>query len=263
MVNFDFSGKTAVVLGSGRGIGEAIVTLFAESGADVYIADLMIENCEAVKAKLVSKGYSAHTVKVDVSKYDEVYAALAKAKKETGHLDIVINNAGIVVLSSFLDATEQEIHNLINVNLMGANNGMQAALKLMIPQNSGKIVNTASFAGRHALKQGFAHYGMTKAGVIYLTEAAAYTGAPYNINVNAICPGIIRSAMWEKILDSYADAGQDRETSWRESLKTFIPLERGDQKPEDIAYSVAFLASEYADHITGQALNIDGGASKD
>lgn len=129
--------------------------------------------------------------------------------------------------------------------------------------NHGKIVSTASFAGRHAMKEGFAYYGMTKAAIIYLTQAAAYAGADYNINANSVCPGIIRTPMWEKILDSYVAAGQDRETSWKESLKHFIPLERGDQKSEDIAYAVLFLCSEYADHITGQALNIEGGASMD
>ena len=108
---------------------------------------------------------------------------------------------------------------------------------------------------------GFAHYGMTKAGVIYVTQAAAYTGAPYKINVNAVCPGVIRTPMWEQILDNFASQGVDRETAWRESLKTFVPLARGSQSPQDIAYSVAFLCSKYADHITGQSINIDGGAS--
>ena len=155
----------------------------------------------------------------------------------------------------------EEIKKLIDVNLMGVNNGCQSAIRRMKKYHHGKIVNTSSFAGRHALEAGFAHYGMTKAGVIYLTQAAAYTGADENINVNAVCPGIIRSQMWETILDSYAKAGQDRETAWRDSLKRFIPLARGDQKAEDIAYGVLFLCSKYADHITGQSLNIDGGAA--
>lgn len=133
----------------------------------------------------------------------------------------------------------------------------------MITNNSGKIVNISSFAGRRALQAGFAHYGITKAGGIYLTQAAAYAGAPYNVNVNSVCPGIIRSAMWEEILDSFENSGLDRETSWKENLKAFIPLARGDQKAIDIAYTVAFLCSEYADHITGQAINVDGGASID
>lgn len=261
-MKLDFTGKTAVIFGASRGIGEAIATEIAVAGAKVYVAARSEKSSLGVKEKLLAEGYQAEACIADVSKYDDVDAVITKAIGETGRLDIVVNNAGIVCLSSFLDATQEEIHELININLMGANNGCQSAIKHMIELGiSGKIVNTASFAGRHALQAGFAHYGMTKAAVIYLTQAAAYAGAPYNINVNAVCPGIIRSAMWEKILDSYVDSGLDREESWHSSLKTFIPLERGDQKAEDIAYTVAFLCSEYANHITGQSINVDGGAA--
>ncbi len=263
-VKIDFTGKTAVVFGAGRGIGEAIATVIAEAGAKVYVADLIEENSIKVCDALKAAGHEAEPCVADVSSYDSVDAVLTKAADETGSLDIVVNNAGIVGLNSFLDTSEEEIHKLMDVNIMGANNGCQAAIKHMIELGvSGKIVNTSSFAGRHALQQGFSHYGMTKAAVIYLTQAAAYAGAPYNINVNSVCPGIIRTPMWEKILDNYENSGLDREESWKSSLKTFIPLERGDQKPEDIAYTVAYLCSEYADHITGQSVNVDGGASMD
>ncbi len=260
-MNIDLKGQTAVVYGAGRGIGEAIATELAKAGATVYVADIMDENCEHVVAELKKQGYDGVAVKCDVSKYSDVDAVMERAESETGRLDIVINNAGIVTLGSFLETTHDEINRLINVNLIGTSNGLQAAVRRMQKYNHGKIVSTASFAGRHAMKEGFAYYGMTKAGIIYLTQAAAYAGANYNINVNSICPGIIRTPMWEKILDSHVEAGQDRETSWKENLKHFIPLERGDQKPEDIAYAVLFLCSKYADHITGQALNVDGGAS--
>jgi len=261
-MKIDLSGKTAVIFGASRGIGEGIATVIANSGATVYVSSRSTRNCEAMRDKLKAGGYKAECCAADVSSYEEVDKVLRKAISETGRLDIVVNNAGIVCLSSFLEATQSEIMDLINVNLMGANNGCQAGIKHMIELGiSGKIVNTASFAGRHALQAGFSHYGMTKAGIIYLTQAAAYAGAPYNINVNSVCPGIIRSDMWESILDSYVSNGMDREESWKESLKTFIPLARGDQKAEDIAYTVAFLCSEYADHITGQSINVDGGAA--
>ncbi len=261
-MKLDFTGKTAVVFGASRGIGEGIATVLAKCGAKVYLSSRTEKNCMAMKEKLCAAGYPAEAMAANVSDYDEVDAVLVKAINETGRLDIVVNNAGIVCLSSFLDATQKEIHDLLDTNLMGANNGCQAAIKHMIELGiSGKIVNTSSFAGRHAMKEGFAHYGITKAGVIYLTQAAAYAGAPYNINVNAVCPGIIRSDMWESILDSYVDSGLDREESWKDSLQHFIPLARGDQKAEDIAYTVAFLCSEFADHITGQSINVDGGAA--
>ena len=120
---------------------------------------------------------------------------MERAEAETGRLDIVVNNAGIVTLGSFLETTQEEIGRLINVNLMGTSNGLQAAVRRMQKYNRGKIVSTASFAGRRAMKEGFAYYGMTKAAIIYLTQAAAYAGADYNINVNCICPGIIRTPM--------------------------------------------------------------------
>lgn len=263
-MKINFEGKTAVIFGAGRGIGEAIAFEIAKAGAKVYIADLIEKNCADVCEKLRAAGYEAVPCGADVSSYESVDAVIAKAAKETGRVDIVVNNAGIVGLNSFLDTPLEEAKKLVDVNLMGANNGCQSGIKHMIKLGiSGKIVNIASFAGRRALKQGFAHYGITKAGVIYLTQAAAFAGAPHNINVNSVCPGIIRTPMWEGILDAYAESGMDREASWKESLKTFIPLERGDQKPEDIAYTVAFLCSEYADHITGQAINVDGGASMD
>lgn len=261
-MKIDFMDKTAVIFGTSRGIGEAIALEIASAGAKVYVADVVEKNCSEVCDRLLAAGFEAEACVADVSSYESVDSVLVKAVRDTGRLDMVINNAGIVGLNSFLETGQEEIRKLIDVNLMGVNNGCQAAIKHMIELGiSGKIVNTASFAGRHALKQGFAHYGMTKAAVIYLTQAAAHTGAPYNINVNAVCPGIIRTPMWEQILDSYTESGLDREASWKDSLKTFIPLERGDQKPKDIAYMVTFLCSEYADHITGQAINVDGGAS--
>lgn len=260
-MKIDFTGQTAIVYGAGRGIGEAIVNELAKAGATVYVADINLENSKGVVKNLTNQGLKGVAVKCDVSSYDEVDAVMEKAEKETGRLDIVINNAGIVTLGSFLETTQEEIKSLFNINLMGVSNGLQAAIKRMQKYNQGKIVSTSSFAGRSAMREGFAYYGMTKTAIIYLTHAAAYAGADYNINVNAICPGIIRTPMWESILDSYVEAGRDREESWKESLKHFIPLARGDQKPEDIAYAVVFLCSKYADHITGQALDVDGGAS--
>lgn len=261
-MKLSFDGKTAVVFGASRGIGASIAEEIARAGAKVYLSSRSESGCSATRDKLRAEGFAAESMVADVSNYEAVDSVLVKAIEDTGRLDIVVNNAGIVGLNSFLDTSEEEVRKLVDINILGVNNGCQAALKHMIELGiSGKIVNNASFAGRHALPQGFGHYGMTKAAVIYLTQAAAYAGAAYNINVNAVCPGIIRTPMWEEILDNYVASGLDRETSWKDSLKTFIPLERGDQKAEDIAYAVMFLCSEYADHITGQSLNVDGGAS--
>lgn len=259
-----FDGKTAVVFGGSRGIGRAIAFEFAKSGATVYVGSRQPKNAEKTCKDIVKAGYIAEFGGLDVANYDEVDAFLERAQTETGRLDIVINNAGIVGTTPFLDATNEEIKKLLEVNVVGANNGTQAAIARMIPLKGGKIVNTASFTGRRPAGDGFPHYGMTKAAVIYLTQTAAYTAAPHNINVNTVNPGIIRTDIWEEVLDSMVAArGGDREEIWKECLAHYIPLARGDQKAEDIAYAVLFLSSEYADHITGQALNVDGGASMD
>ena len=213
-------------------------------------------------------GYKSAYGVVEVTDYNQVDAFLEKAQSETGKLDIVVNNAGIVGCMPFLDADNNEVHRLLNTNVMGANNGTQAALKRMIPLKGGKIVNISSFTGHRAVKNpgdgGFPHYGMTKAAVLYMTQSAAYAGSKHNVNVNSVCPGIVRTDMWEEVLDSMvAASGRDREVIWKECLENFIPLARADQKAEDIAYAVLFLSSTFADHITGQSLNVDGGASMD
>lgn len=262
-----FDNKTAVVFGGSRGIGKAIVKGLAEGGAKaIYIGDISDE-AKKTAAEFNSTSCKTHAERVDVTKYDQVEALLKRAKDEMGSLDIVINNAGIVGTASFIDTSIEEIQNLFNVNVMGVNNGCQAALKLMIPKE-GKIVNISSFVGHRAMREGFAHYGMSKNGVIYLTQAAAYAGAPYNINVNSVCPGIIRTQMWEEVLDNMTEGVTEgraalREEKWKENVEHFIPIKRGAQTEEDIAYAVLFFCTPYADQITGQELNVDGGASMD
>ena len=127
----------------------------------------------------------------------------------------------------------------------------------------GKIVTTTSFAGKRDLPHGlgFGHYGMTKAAVNYITQSAAFAGADYNINVNAVGPGIVLTKMWEDILDTAEKEGKNREEAWKEYLKTYIPLARGAQTSEDIGYMMLFLCSKFADHITGQIIYVDGGAT--
>ncbi|MEM5768632.1 MAG: SDR family oxidoreductase, partial [Bacillota bacterium] len=142
---------------------------------------------------------------------------------------------------------------------LGCSNVYRAALERMIPQRAGKIVTMSSSAGR-AGGPVHAHYRMSKAAIISLNQSAAFTAAPYGINVNTICPGIIRTEMWEDILDAFAEdtGGADREAQWRSYVENSIPMGRP-QECEDIANGVLFLCSDMAKNITGQALNICGG----
>ncbi|MCC8126616.1 MAG: SDR family oxidoreductase [Clostridiales bacterium] len=263
IMTIDLSGQTAVVFGAGKGIGATVAKELARAGAHVYLASRTEANCIKVMKEIISDGYQATAIACDVKDINQIDAVLEKAEAETNRLDIVINNAGIDCVTPFIDCSQEEIMNVIMTNQLGVNNGLQCALRRMKKYNAGKIVSTTSFAGRRDLPHelGFGHYGMAKAAVNYMTQSAAFAGADYNINVNAVGPGIVLTKMWEDILDTAEKEGKNREKAWEEYLRTYIPLARGAQTHEDIAYMIVFLCSRYADHITGQIIYVDGGAS--
>ena len=264
-MEIDLSGQTAVVFGSGKGIGAVVSEQLAQAGAMVYLASRTEANCIKVMEKITENGGKASAAACDVSDIEQVNEVLQKAQEETGRLDIVINNAGIDCVTPFVECSQEEIMRVIMTNQMGVNNGLQCALRRMKKYGHGKIVTTTSFAGRRDLPHGngFGHYGMTKAAVNYLTQTAAFAGADYNINVNAVGPGIVKTKMWEDILDTDEADGKNREQTWEEYQKKYIPLARGAQSHEDIGYMMLFLCSKYADSITGQVIYVDGGASTD
>lgn len=263
IMEINLSGQTAVVFGAGKGIGETVAVKLAEAGATVYTASKTEKNCINVMNKIIDNGGKAKAITCDVSQFDQVDAVLEQAEKDTGRLDIVINNAGIDCVTPFIDCTQEEIMRVIMTNQMGVNNGLQSALRRMKKYGHGKIVSTTSFAGRRDLPhgKGFGHYGMTKAAVNYITQSAAFAGADYNINVNAVAPGIVLTKMWKDILKTDEKNGKDPEKAWKEYLDYYIPLARGAQTLDDIAYSMVFLCSKYADQITGQIIYVDGGGS--
>lgn len=260
MAMFDLKNKTAVVFGGSRGIGRATAILLAECGCNVYVASKSKKSLDDLESFLSKNNYKVRTITCDVSNEKDVENVINKAVEETKSLDIVINNAGIVSITPYLETDSEELRTLVNTNIYGVDNGAKLAIKKMIELGiEGKIVNIASIEGRHATFDGYPYYGMTKASVIYLTQAQALAAAKYNINVNCVCPGIIRTDMWEKILDDYEKRGYEREEMFKNMINTYIPLKRGSQKPEDIAYTIVFLSSKYADNITGQSINVDGG----
>ena len=245
-MEIDLSGQTAVVFGSGKGIGAVVSEQLAQAGAMVYLASRTEANCIKVMEKITENGGKASAAACDVSDIEQVNEVLQKAEEETGRLDIVINNAGIDCVTPFVECSQEEIMRVIMTNQMGVNNGLQCALRRMKKYG-----------------HGFGHYGMTKAAVNYLTQTAAFAGADYNINVNAVGPGIVKTKMWEDILDTDEADGKNREQTWEEYQKKYIPLARGAQSHEDIGYMMLFLCSKYADSITGQVIYVDGGASTD
>ncbi|MHC1719271.1 MAG: SDR family NAD(P)-dependent oxidoreductase [Clostridiaceae bacterium] len=259
-MNINFSGKTALITGGGRGLGKSIALLFAKLGADVWIGDIIEENAKETVAEIKALGRHSGYVVVDVSKYEDMKKMIDTVEKEEGKIDFLINVAGIVYIDSFMEISPDKVKNIFDTNMLSVSYGCQLALEKMIPRKYGKIINFSSVAGRQGMPT-LPHYAASKAGVINLTQSAAYAGAEAGINVNAICPGISRTAMWEKILDSRAQPGETaevREMRWNETIKKAIPMNKP-QEPIDMAWAAAFLCSDYARYITGQSLNVCGG----
>jgi 3-oxoacyl-[acyl-carrier protein] reductase len=240
------SGKNAIVTGSARGIGKAIALKLAEEGANVVIVDV-IDDIAAQTAKEISAlGVKSFSLKTDVTDYNEVEALIAKTKDEWGSVDILINNAGITKDNLIFRMTPEDFEIVLNINLKGVFNGIKAVFPVMMKQRSGKIVNIASVIGLMG-NIGQANYSASKAGVIALTKTAARELAARNVNVNAVAPGFIQTAMTDKLPESE-----------RQKLLAQVPLGRMGQ-PEDVAKAVLFLASPDSDYITGQVIVIDGG----
>lgn len=257
MISIDLSGKIAIVTGAGGGLGKATALKLAEAGASVVVSDINLENAQNVADEIKKMGVPSKAIKTNVSIEEEVNNLVETTINEFGTLDILVNNAGINITAPFVGVDSEGFDKLINVNIKGVYYGCKAALKHMIPKQQGKIVNFSSMAG----KEGFglaSHYGATKFAVLGLTQAIAKEVGQYNINVNAVCPGIIRTEMWEKMLSEGSQfTGQSREEMWK-TVTSPIPLGRP-QEPEDIANMVAYLCSDLAKNMTGQGINITGG----
>jgi len=239
-------GKVAVVTGGGMGIGESITLTLAKEGADIAIADIDPKPAESVAAQIKSLGRQAVVVKTDVSSSQEVNQMVETVVGNFGKIDILVNNAGIDLSNTRPeDASEAEWDKIISVNLKGVFLCSQAVGRQMIQQNSGKIVNIASVAG-HKGFLGKAAYCSSKAGVLALTKVFAIEWAKCGINVNAVCPGTVRTALVEK-LPVDLDLRVKR-----------TPTKRLN-KTADIANAVLFLASSEAGNITGQDIIVDGG----
>jgi meso-butanediol dehydrogenase / (S,S)-butanediol dehydrogenase / diacetyl reductase len=250
-------GKVALVTGAGRGIGRAIALRLAEDGADIAINDVDQKSADAVAEEVRSTGRQAVAVTADVSDRSQAFAMVAETEEGLGGLDIVVNNAGIARTMLILDTPPEDLEALFRVNVFGVFYCMQAAAEAMKSRGGGKIINAASVAG-HAGFAYLAAYSGTKFAVVGLTQAAAAEFAEHGITVNAYCPGIVDTAMWEAI-DS--DLGGYLGTGKGEAMTQYaagIPLGRV-QTPDDVAGFVSFLASSDADYMTGQSPMIDGG----
>lgn len=261
MVPITLDGKVALVTGAAGGLGKAIAIRLAEAGCSVCIADINIDKAKMAADEISQMGSVTMAVQVNTSNQNEVASMVDASLKKFGKLDFMINNAGIGMMKPIMAMEQQDIDSMIDINLKGVIYGCKAALAHMVPRNEGKIVNISSVAAKMGAPYA-AVYASSKAGVIALTNSLAREVAENNININAICPGIIRTNMWEKQLELMTGDGDAtaKDEAFRNFSSSQIPLRRP-QEPEDIANMVVYLASDLARNITGQTINVDGGSA--
>ena len=257
-------GKVAMVTGGGAGIGRAIVLAMAREGADVFIPDIQAANAEAVVAEAKGLGRRAVALRTDVTKEPEIEAAIAEGIRALGCIDILVNNAGVVPALGhpFTRQVEADWDRVFNVNLKSVFFTCKHIAAHFMERRYGKIVNISSIAGPLS-SQSMPSYSVVKMGVITFTKIVAKELAPYNVNVNAICPGLLYTEMWQKIGERMREtnpayAGLTPRQMFERRVQEWIPMKR-EQTPEDIGHAAVFLASDEARNITGQALMVDGG----
>lgn len=257
--------RVAIVTGGATGIGRAIGLKLAGQGASVVVADLKLDAAEKTALEIRALGLRAAAVVADVTDDAATRHMAGQALKLFGRIDILVNNAGVAGAPGWQtrsESTEDDWVFTYKVNVKGMVNATEAVFPSMKSENSGKIINLASIAGREG-RPSLPHYSATKAAVINYSQSLAHELAPFNINVNAICPGLLWTPMWEQVGGRYArDNAAFSDLTPRQVFDRMIaeriPLGR-EQTPEDVGELAAFLASEDARNITGQAINVDGG----
>jgi len=259
-------GKVAIVTGAGSGLGRGIALAFAREGARVVVNDINAGNARAVVEEIKAQGKEALAVEADVSRNNQVEEMVGKTLETFGRIDILVNNAGTGgehIGMPLSNLTEEDWDRTYEVNLKAHFLTCRAVMPHMIEQKSGKIINISSIAGKTGAPV-IPHYSASKAGVINFTQSLARELARHRINVNAICPGIIWTPMWEKLATDIAESNPNQQrieprVVFEGAVQRQIPMGT-EQTPEDIGMAAVFLASNESDQITGQALNVDGGA---
>src|SRR5438270_737690 len=251
------AGKRAVVTGAGRGIGRSIAFALAEAGADVAVTARTSTELEALAAQISAMGRKSLSIPCDVTNPEQVQAMARALIEGLGGVDILVNNAGNAGSHKFLNHPDELWHRMLAINLTSVYYVSKAFAPALIDQRSGRIINIASMASRVGGSY-IAAYTAAKHGVLGLTRALATELLPYNITVNAICPGYVDTPMTDSSVANISSRTGMPEAKAREALEKTSPQNRLIE-PEEVAAIALFLAQDITKGITGQAFNIDGG----
>jgi NAD(P)-dependent dehydrogenase (short-subunit alcohol dehydrogenase family) len=254
------SDQVALVTGAGKGIGEAAALALSAAGATVIVTDISRELAENVAQSLAVLQRRSLAIAADAGDVGDIQRMVDRTIEAFGKIDILVNNAGVTRRADIMDITEADWDRIHRVNAKGVFFCLQAVARTMIPRRRGRIINIASIAGKGYTGASNAAYAASKGAVISLTKTAAQQLGKHNINVNAICPGVTRTALSDANLAVRAQQEGLSIEAMEKRRAEVIPLQRVND-PSDIAAMAVFLASPGARNITGQAYNVDGGTN--
>jgi len=252
------SDRIALVTGAGQGIGKASALALAAAGADVVAVDINGQTAKDTTAAIAAMGRRGLSIQADMGSVQDIDRMVAEAIAAFGRIDILVNNAGVTRRAYIMDLTEEDWDRIHRVNSKGVFFCLQRVAREMIPRRSGRIINIASIAGKGFAGTSNAIYAASKGAVISLTKTAAQQLGQHDINVNAVCPGIVRTSLYLNMIAEIARKEGVRVEEIERRYADGVPLKRANE-PEDIADMVVFLASPGARNITGQCFNVDGG----
>lgn len=243
-----FHNKTIIITGGSKGIGAATAELFAQEGAQVYVFDICPLQYEAPNISLIN---------CDVSKLEQVSAAVKQVQQQTEQIDYLFCNAGVHLFANIEESSQTDLQEVVNTNLLGTIYCLQNVLPIMKQQQFGNVVLMGSDQALIAKEQ-CAIYGATKAAIAQLAKSTALDYARYNIRVNCVCPGTIDTDMYRNVIKKFVEKTNESEQVIHTAVTSKLPLQRVGQ-PEEVAHVVGFLCSNAASFMTGALVSVDGG----